>query len=172
MNLIVLLDFTPIKPDLGLILWTTIFFCLFWWLIGKNAFRPIKDALKSREESIQGALDEAKKAKEEMAKMKAENEALLAQAREERAQILKEAKEAKNTIIGEAKDTAKLEAQKIVGNAKVEIDNQKNAAMIEVKNKVGMMAIEIAEKVMKRELKGSSEHQTYVNDLVKEIELS
>jgi len=172
MNLIVLLDFNPIKPDLGLILWTTIFFLLFWWLIGRNAFAPIRDALKSREEDIQGALDEAKKAKEEMAKMKSENEALIAQAREERAQILKEAKEAKNTIIDEAKGTAKLEAQKIVGNAKLEIDIQKSAAIVEVKNKVGMMAIEIAEKVMKRELKGSSEHVSYVNDLVKEIELN
>jgi len=170
--LIVLLDFNPIKPDPGLILWTSIFFLLFWFLIGKTAFTPIKEALKSREEDIQGALDEAKKAKEEMAKMKSENEALLAQAREERAMILKEAKETKNSIIGEAKDTAKLEAQKIVGNAKQEIDNQKNAAIIEVKNKVGMMAIEIAEKVMKRELKGSSEHETFVNDLVKDIKLN
>lgn len=170
--LIVLLDFTPIKPDVGLILWTTIFFCLFWFIIGKFAYRPIIDSLESRQDDIQGALDEAKKAREEMAKMQAENETLLAQAREERAQILKQAKEAKNSIIDEAKETAKKEAQKIVGNAKQEIDNQKNAAIIEVKNKVGMMAIEIAEKVMKRELKGSNEHESYVNDLVKEIELN
>lgn len=170
--LIVLLDFTPIKPDFGLIMWTTIFFCLFWFIIGKFAYRPIIDALESREGDIQSALDEAKKAREEMAKMQAQNETLLAQAREERAQILKQAKETKSSIIEEAKGTAKLEAQKIVGNAKQEIDNQKNAAIIEVKNKVGMMAIEIAEKVMKRELKGSSEHESYVNDLVKEIELS
>ena len=88
MSWIVLLDFSPIKPDLGLLLWTTLIFSLFWFLISKAAFKPITNALKSREDDIQSALDEAKKAREEMAKMKAENEALLAQAREERAQIL------------------------------------------------------------------------------------
>lgn len=170
--LIVLLDFNPIKPDIGLILWTSIFFLLFWFMIGKAAFRPIANALKSREDDIQGALDEAKKAKEEMAKMQAQNEELLAQAREERSKMLKEAKDTKNNIINEAKDKAKEEAQKIVLSAKQEIENQKNAALIEVKNKVGVMAIDIAEKVMKRELKGNQEHQTFVNDLVKEIELN
>jgi len=164
--LIFLLDFNPIKPDLGLILWTTVFFLGFWFLIGRSAFRPIANALKSREEDIQSALDEAKKAKEEMANMKAENERILADAREERSKILKEAKDMKNNIVNEAKDQAKLEATKIVSTAKTEIENQKRAAITEVKNSAGIMALEIAEKVIKKELKGKPEHEDYVNKLV------
>ncbi len=164
--LIFLLDFNPIKPDLGLILWTTIFFLGFWFLIGRSAFRPITNALKTREDDIQSALDEAKKAKEEMANMKAENERILADAREERSKILKEAKDMKNNIVNEAKDQAKVEATKIVTTAKTEIENQKRAAITEVKNSAGLMALEIAEKVIKKELKGKPEHEDYVNKLV------
>jgi len=164
--------FSVIKPDFGLLLWTTVFFLLFWLLIGKLAFKPIAQALKKREDTIKDSLDEAQKAKEEMAQLKAENEVILAEAREERAKIIKEAKEAKNTMINDAKVKAKDEAQRIVTSAKQEIENEKQAALIEVKNKVGLMATEIAEKVIKKELKGQSEHESFVNQLVKEIKLN
>lgn len=170
--LFILADFSVIKPTFGLFFWSIVFFLLFWFVIGKLAFKPIAEALRKRETDIKGALDEAKKAKEEMANLKAENEAIMAETRAERAKILKEATDAKNTIVKEAKDAAKIEAQKIMTNATVEIENQKNAALVEVKNKVGGMAIEIAEKLIQRELKGNSEHEEYVGKLVKEINLN
>ena len=61
MDFILLADFSPIKPDFGLLFWTTIIFGLFWWLIGRFAFRPIANALKERQNDIQDSLDEAKK---------------------------------------------------------------------------------------------------------------
>jgi len=170
--LIFLLDFNPIKPDLGLILWTTLFFLGFWFLIGRSAFRPIANALKTRENDIQDALDEAKKAKEEMANMKAENERIIADAREERNKIIKEAKEMKNNIVNEAKDQAKTEANKIVTTAKTDIENQKRAAITDMKNSAGIMALEIAEKVIKKELKGKAEHEDYVSQLVQDFNLN
>ena len=166
---IILADFSPIKPDFGLILWTAIIFCLFWGLIGWKAFGPIARALKSRESDIQGALDEAKKAREEMADLRSENEQLLQQAREERAQMLKEAKDTKNKIIAEAKSRAKEDANKIISDAKVEIENEKKAALAEVKDKVGLMALEIAEKVIRKQLSTDKEQENFVNQLVKEI---
>ncbi len=168
-SLIFLADFSPIKPDFGLILWTIIIFCLFWGLIGWKAFGPIARALKAREADIQGALDEAKKAREEMASLRAENEELLQKAREERASMLKEAKDTKNKIISEAKEKAKSEANKIIHDAKIEIDNEKKSALAEVKDQVGLMALEIAEKVIRKELSGDKAQEDFVNDLVKEI---
>lgn len=172
MLMIYLLDFSPIKPDLGLLLWTTIIFCLFWFIIGRTAFGPIRRALKSRELNIQSALDEATKAREEMAKLKAENEQILAEARDERAKILKEAIDTKNTIVNDAKEKAKEEAQRIVTNAKLEIESEKQAALIEVKNQVGMMATDIAEKVIRKQLGGSDDHEQFVGKLIDEIKLN
>jgi len=172
MLLIFLAEFSVIKPTFGLLIWTTIFFALFWFVIGKMAFKPIANALKNREDDIKNSLEEAQRAKEEMASLKAENEVILAEAREERAKIIKEAKEVKDTLINDAKTKAKEEAQRIVTSAKQEIENEKQAAIIEVKNKVGMMATDIAEKVIKRELKGQAEHESFVNTLVNEIKLN
>ena len=170
--MLVLLEFSPIKPDFGLLFWSTIIFLLFWWLMAKFAFGPIRDALNNRELSIQNALDEAKLARLEMENLKSENEKILAEAREERSKILQEAKEMKNSIVNEAKQKAKDEANKIISNARQEIDNQKKAAIAELKSQVGTMAIDIAEKVIRKELASNTEHQSYVNGLVKEINLS
>ncbi len=170
--MIFLADFSVIKPDFGLFFWSCIIFALFWFLMSKFAFRPIANALKQREEDIQGALDEAVKTREEMARMKSENEKLLAEAREERSRMLKEAKETKDSIIREAKESAKEEARKILNNAKVEIDNQKRQAIAEVKNQAGLMAIDLAERLLKRELKDGASQRDLVSSLVDEISLS
>ncbi len=170
--MLVLLDFSPIRPEFGLLLWSSIIFILFYLVLAKFAFRPIANALKKREHDIQDALDESKKAREEIANMKSENAALLAQAREERSKMLQEAKDTKNSMISEAKGKAKEEANKIVNNAKIEIENQKKAALLEVKNQVGSMAIEIAEKLLKKELSSNKEHQSFVNQLVDDIKLN
>jgi len=167
-----LADFSVIKPDFGLLFWTTIIFGLFWWMIGKYAFRPIANALKAREDDIQNALDEAKKAREEMANLHAENDKILAQTREERALILQEAKDTKNSIIAEAREKAKSEAQKIANIAKADIESERKAAILDIKNQVGLMAIGIAEQVVKKDLQGNNEQDSLVNKLVGEIKLN
>ncbi|MBK6479224.1 MAG: hypothetical protein IPF93_13310 [Saprospiraceae bacterium] len=59
--------------------------------------------------------------------MKAENDRILAEAREDRAKILSEAKDTKNSIINEAKEKAKEEASKVINSAMADIENQKNS---------------------------------------------
>lgn len=161
-----LVDFSPIKPDFGLILWTSIIFILFWGILAKFAFTPIKEALKTRENDIQGALDMAQKAKEEMKNLQSQNEQLLQEAREERAAMLKEAKDMKNTIVNDAKVKAKEEASKIVEGAQREIENQKNVAIAEVKKEVGVMAVDIAEKILQKNLSNDQDQMSFVKDLV------
>ncbi|NNE13571.1 MAG: F0F1 ATP synthase subunit B, partial [Saprospiraceae bacterium] len=145
---------------------------LFWFLIGKFAFKPIALALKKREDDIKNSLAEAERARDEMANLKAENEQILAEARAERAKILKEATETKNAIVSEAKNKAKEEANRIVTSAKLEIENEKQAALISVKNEVGMMATDIAEKIIRKQLSGNEDHESFVGTLIDEIKLN
>lgn len=170
--LFILGGFAPFQPAPGLGLWTLVIFLLFWWIMSKFAFKPIMEGIKTRENDIQSALDAAKQAEQKMANIQAENDALLAEAREQRATILKEATDSKNAIIADAKEKAKEEAQRISLNAKQEIENQRKAAILDVKNKVGTMAIDIAEKVIQKELKGNPEHEDFVNKLVQEVNLN
>jgi F-type H+-transporting ATPase subunit b len=167
--MIQILLFAPFQPTPGLAIWSLVIFLLFWFIMSKLAFKPIMEGIKTRESDIQSALDEAKKAKEEMSKMKAENETLLQKAREERMAMLNEAKEAKNTIIAEAKEKAKSDAHKIVADARVEIENQKSKALAEVKNELSTLALDIAGKVLQKELKGNDDQETFVKKLISDL---
>lgn len=170
--MIYLADFSPILPDFGLFFWTTLIFLILLFILSKYAFKPIQQALKKREDDIQNSLDQAKKAREEIANLQSENEKLLKQAQEERANILKEAKEAKDSIIKEAKEQAKTEAQRIVSDAKEEIGNMKMEALTNVKNELGVMAIDIAEKVLLQKLDDDKEQEALVSKLVEDIKFN
>ncbi len=161
-----------LNPDPGLLLWTLIVFISVLFILKKFAWKPILSALDEREQSIERSLHEAEKARDEMAKLKSDNEKILAEAKEERGKILKEAREVQDRMINEAKEKAREEAHKIVENAKREIENQKMAALTDVKNQVGLLAVKISEEILKRELKDKQEHDKYVAGIVHEMKLN
>lgn len=167
-----LADFNVLKPEPGLLIWTTFIFLLFWLLMSRFAFKPIGAALKQRETDIQNALDEAKKARLEMSQLQAENEKLLQQAREERTQMLKEAKDAAEEYRSEKKAQADQEYRRKVESALQDIENQKQAALVALKNQAGQLAIEIAEKVLRKELGNKTEQEAYAKNLAETIKLN
>ncbi len=161
-----------LKPELGLMFWTTLLFLLLLFILKKFAWSPILSMLKEREEGIATALQSAEKARAEMALLNADNQRILNEAKEEKAKILKEARETYDKIVGEASGKAKDEAARLLAEAKRDIDNQKNAAMIEIKNQIGVLATSVAEKMIRKELKKDGEQMNYLNQLVGEIKLN
>ena len=172
LSVLLLGDFSVIRPEPGLLFWSTVIFLLFWFLMSRFAFKPITEALKKRETDIQDALDQAKKAREDMANLQAEHTKLLVQAREERSVILKEAKEAKEQILSEAKERANQEYKNKLDSAIADINNQKMAAMVDLKNQVGKMGLEIASKILKKELAGNPEQVAYSKTLADDMKLN
>ena len=130
-----------VTPDLGLLFWTGLVFCLLLFVLTKFAWKPILNAVNTREQNITDALELAEKTKAEMQALKAENDQILKAARAERDQILKEAKEAANGMIEDAKGKAKDEAAKIVESARQNINSEKAAAMAEIKSHVAIGAV-------------------------------
>ena len=66
-----------------------IIFGIVLFILRKFAWKPILNALKDREESIASALNSAEEAKKEVAGMKADNERIIAEAKQEKNEILK-----------------------------------------------------------------------------------
>lgn len=161
-----------VTPGLGLIFWQTVLFLIILFLLGKFAWKPILSALGEREKSIEDALESAKKAKQEMENLKAENESLLQEARLERDKILKDAQAAANNIVEEAKGKASEESTRMIENAKSAISNEKQAALTEVRNLAATLSIEIAEKLIKKELENKKAQETLVDSYLKEVNLS
>lgn len=160
-------DFSP-----GLFVMQTIIFILILFLLIKFAWRPILESLRIREESIQGALDSAEKAKEEMAALQADNKKLLDEARKERDQILNDARHIAANIKDEAKADASKQTEKMIEDAKNAINTEKQAALTEVKTLVAALSLEISEKVLRRELKDSKAQKSLIEDFIKDANLS
>ena len=161
-----------LTPGTGLIIWQAFVFILLFFLLSKLAWKPILASLKERETSIQNALDTAEKARAEMAKLTADNENLLKQAREERDRILREAREASNRMKDEAQADAKRTADKIVDDARAAINIEKQAAMKEVRVQVAMFSLQVAEKLMKKNLASDKEQNELVEGYIKDLKLN
>jgi len=158
-----------VTPGFGLVFWTTLSFLILLFLLRKFAWKPILGAVNDREKSIEEALVEAQKAREEMANLKADNERILKEARAERDQMLKEARSIREKMIEDSKETARTEAEKILTSAREGIENEKKAALIELRNTVGTLAIEVAEKVLRSELTNSDKSKELVDGYLKDI---
>ena len=158
-----------VKPAIGLLFWMVLAFSTLLFLLAKFAWKPILQSLKEREDSIDGALETARKTKEEMAQLRSGHEKLMAEARADRDTILKEAREIKDQIIVEAKTKASSEANDIVARAKEEINTQKRAAMAEIQKQVATFSVEIAEKLIRHELSNDDKQKALIAGFLKDV---
>jgi len=161
-----------ITPDIGLLVWMLISFSIVLVILKKFAWKPILGALKEREEFIENSLTEARRAKEEMALLKHQNEDLMKDAQVEREKILKEARDMKNQIISDAKDKAKETGDKLIQQAREEIQSEKKAAVSEIKGQVASLSIEIAERILKTELAEDKKQKVLIDNLLEEVKLN
>ncbi len=157
-----------LTPSPGLIFWMLVVFLVLVFILSKYAWGPIINGLRERENEIQGALDMAKKTKEEMAKLKSDNERLIIEANAARDRIIKEGKEAADRLIEAAKDKATAEGNRIIESARETIRSEQAAAIAQIKKEVATLSIDIAEKVLRRELNDKSAQEKLVADLVKD----
>jgi len=161
-----------VTPSIGLVFWTALAFIFLLLLLRKLAWKPILGAIHEREQSIDEALNKAELAKQEMARLTAQNQDLMQQARAERDEILKEAKTLKDSILNEAKKQAQVEGAKLIEKAKIEIENQKKVALAEVKSQVSTLSLEIAERVLRTQLDDKTKQEALVANLLKDVELN
>ena len=161
-----------LTPGTGLLFWQVIIFIGLVFLLAKFAWKPILSSLKEREESIQTALDQAEKAKTEMAALKSDNEKLLKEAREERDKILRDARAASNRLQEEAQATAKKTADKIIEDANSVINTEKQAALRDVKAQVAQFSLEIAEKLIRKNLSDDKSQKELTETLIKDLKLN
>ena len=160
-----------VKPDIGTLFWMLLFFSAIFFILAKYAWKPILSTLRSREKTIEDALLSADRIKEEMAKMKSDNEKILAEARQERDQLMREARIIKEKIIADAQEQAQVEAKKIIEGARQAIDNEKKGAINEIKSQIANLSVLIAEKIIREKL-NDSKQSDLIENLLKDIKLS
>jgi F-type H+-transporting ATPase subunit b len=159
------------SPAIGTVFWTTLIFLMFFYVLRKFAWKPILNAVKARDEIIKSSLESAEKAREDMKRLQADNEAILKKAREERENILKEGRDVRDKLINEAKGKASEEAEKLIEKAREGIEREKIKALSEIHDQVAYLSVEIASKLLGEKLKESEEQNKLIENFLKEIDL-
>lgn len=98
----------------SLIFWTTAIFIVFFLIMRKFAWKPILEAVKGREDSINNALATADNARKEILNLQADNQRILQEARAERDTLLKDARDIKEKMLADAKSEAQAQGQKLI----------------------------------------------------------
>jgi F-type H+-transporting ATPase subunit b len=157
----------------GLFIWQVLVFVLLIFLLRKFAWKPILDAVNEREESIEGALKAAEKARHDMKSLAGRAmRPVLREAREERERILKEARDMKNKMITEAKAAAATEADKAIVSAKAAIEAEKTAAIAELKNQAASLSIDVAEKILGQELSAENKQTAMIGKIIEDVKFN
>ncbi len=161
-----------VTPGIGLIFWSTLIFLILLIVLKKYAWKPVLNAVKGREERIKSALESAEEAREEMAKLKADNEVIVKEAKEERNKLIQEARSIKIKMIDDAKVLANEEANKIIETARVKINSEKEAAIMDLRNQVAEFSVEIAEKILKKKLEDTNEQRSLIEKYMDDLKLN
>jgi F-type H+-transporting ATPase subunit b len=161
-----------VTPDYGLLFWMLVTFGIVVYILGKFAWKPILNAIRERENSIDQALKSADKMKEQMAKLKADNEKILGEARMERDKLMKEARELKDQIIADARVSAAEEGNKMLELAKQAINNERAAAIDQIKAMVASLSVDIAEKLLQKNLEGKDDQKRLIDQLLNQTKFN
>lgn len=161
-----------LTPHLGTFVWMLLCFSIVFIILKKFAWKPILNALKAREDSIEEALLSAEKTRAEMKKIQDDNLKVLAEAKLERDKIIKEARDLKDEIINEAKKKAVEESSKIIDNSREAIKAERIAAVKEIKEQIASLSVSIAEKILQEKLEENQNQQELIEKFLRDVKLN
>ncbi len=138
--------------NLGTIVVEIVSFLIFLFFMSKFAFPPIEKILRERRERIEGAIEEARKDREEAARLKQQFEEQIASARHEAQSLIERAQRTADLQAQETIQSAREEATRLVAMARTEIEGEKREALREIRSEVAELSLAIAGRVLREEL--------------------
>lgn len=154
--------------DPGLLIWTIITFVVVLVVLRMVAWKPLMESLAERTRNIEGAIEEAKKAKAEADSLLARYESTMQNAKNETRAILDEARKDGRKAQEEIREAARKEAEEFKERARKEISLQKDAAMQEIWELAGTLSSELAGRILGRTVTGADQEKL-VQELVDEL---
>ena len=163
------MDNPLVQPDPGLYIWTILTFLVLLGLLAKFAWRPLLAALEARQESIRKSLDDARAAKQELERLNAESQKILAQARTEADAILSATRSDANRFRDELKQRAQAEAAGIVKNAQRQIEQETARALQQIRTEAVDISVAIASKLLQRNV-SRADNERLIEETFRQIE--
>jgi F-type H+-transporting ATPase subunit b len=160
-----------VQPDPGLFIWTIITFLVLLALLAKFAWKPLLQALESRQETIRKSLDDAQKAKEELERLQRESAQIIRQAHLDASSIMEKSRGEAEKLGEELRHKAREEADGIVKNAERQIQLETRRALQEIRKEAVDLSVTIASKILERHV-SKEDNERLIDETLRQIEAS
>jgi F-type H+-transporting ATPase subunit b len=141
-----------LSPNGGVMFWTLVIFAAFFFVLARYAFKPIVSAVEAREASLAADRAEARKDREEAAKLMAEMQAKLDGARAEAQGLIAKGRADAEKLRADLMEQAKAEQAAMLERARKDIENEKVQAIAELRREAVDLALLGAGKVIEQNL--------------------
>ncbi len=162
------MDNPLVQPDPGLFIWTILTFIVLLFLLGKFAWKPLLQALESRQESIRKSLDDAEQARQELEQVQSESARIVAKARADADTIIANSRADAAKLQEELKQKARAEADGILQNAEKQIQRQTEQSLGQIRGEAVEISLMIASKLIQRNL-SEEDNTRLIEDTLKQI---
>jgi F-type H+-transporting ATPase subunit b len=160
-----------VQPDIGLYIWTIIVFLGLLVAFNHLAWKPLKATLQAREDSIRKSLDDARQAREELQRLRAESAQMMAAARAEADMILSRTRDDANRFRDEMKEKAQADAAAIVKNAEQRIAMETGRALQQIRTEAVEFSVAIASKILQRNV-SKEDNERLIEETFRQIQSS
>jgi len=165
------MDNPLVQPDPGLFIWTIVTFLVLLGLLAKFAWRPLLQALETRQERIRKSLEDAERARQELERLQQDSAKMMQQARMEAESIVTQTRADAERLREELKQKAKDEADNVLRNAQQQIQLQTRQAIQQIRHEVADIAVLLASKLLERNI-AKEDNARLIDDTLKQIEVT
>jgi F-type H+-transporting ATPase subunit b len=154
-----------LTPNGGLMFWTIVIFALLLVVLSRYAFKPMLSAVEARERSLQAAIDDARRDREEAARILADHRAQLEQARAEAQKLIADGRATAERLRNDLLEQTKAQQQEMLDGARRAIETEKTNAIAALRREAVDLAIAGASKVIERNLDSDANRKLVENYL-------
>ena len=158
-----------VQPDPGLFIWTILTFLVLVTLLARFAWRPLLQALDSRQELIRKSLDEAQQARQELERLQHESAQIIRQARVDAEAVVAQSRSDAARLRDEMRQKAKAEADGILRNAERQIQLETQRALQHIRHEAVDLSVMIASKILQRNLT-REDNEKLIEEALKQVE--
>ncbi|HXG13272.1 MAG TPA: F0F1 ATP synthase subunit B [Gemmataceae bacterium] len=158
--------FTPVRIDL--FIWTLLVFLLLLFILKRFAWGPILEGLHKREEAIRSAIEEAKEARKETERVRAQFQREMEEAFAKIPAMMDEARRDAQRLAEEMRAKAAAEIQADRQRLRREIELARDQALQEIWNRAVELATLISAKAIRRNI-SEEDHRRLVDEALAEL---
>ena len=163
------MDNPLVQTDPGLFIWTIVTFLVLLALLAKFAWRPLLEALDTRQNAIRKSLDDAQQARQELERLNTESAQIVARSRQEADAIITQSRADGDRLREEIRHKARAEADLIVKNAERQIQLETSRALQQIRHEAVELSVMIASKIIQRNLT-KEDNERLIDEALKQVE--